>query len=48
LVISGGGAGSIDVEEPPNTNLAPPGWYLLFVLNAGRVPSGGRWVRLTA
>ena len=48
LVITGGGAGSIDVEEPPNANLAPPGWYLLFVLNAGRVPSVGRWMRLTA
>lgn len=48
LVISGGAAGSIDVEEPPNANLAPPGWYLLFVLNAGRVPSVGRWVRPTA
>jgi hypothetical protein len=31
-----------------NANLAPPGWYLLFVLNASRVPSPGRWVRVTA
>jgi hypothetical protein len=47
LVISGLGAGAIDVEEPPNPNLAPPGWYLLFILNASRVPSSGRWVRVT-
>jgi hypothetical protein len=46
-VISGMGAGSVDVDMPANPNLAPPGWYLLFVLNASRVPSAGRWVRVT-
>jgi hypothetical protein len=48
LVIAGLGAGTLDVEAPPHANLAPPGWYLLFILNASRVPSQGRWVRLTA
>ena len=47
LVIAGVGAGTVDVEEPPQANLAPPGWYLLFILNSSRVPSLGRWVRLT-
>jgi plastocyanin len=47
LVISSTTPGSIDVEEPPNANLCPPGWYLLFVLNSSRVPSLGRWVRVT-
>lgn len=47
LVIAGTGAGTLDVEAPPNANLAPPGWYLLFILNSSRVPSEGRWVRLT-
>jgi hypothetical protein len=47
LVIAGTGAGAVTVEEPPQPNLAPPGWYLLFILNASRVPSIGRWVRLT-
>ena len=47
LVISGVGAGTLDIEEPPHSNLAPPGWYLLFILNSSRVPSLGRWVRLT-
>lgn len=46
-VISGIGAGSITVDTPPQANLAPPGWYLLFILNSGRVPSVGRWIRLT-
>lgn len=47
LVITGTGPGTLDVEEPPQVNLAPPGWYLLFILNATRVPSLGRWIRLT-
>lgn len=46
LVIAGLGAGTLDVEAPPQANLAPPGWYLMFVLNSSRVPSMGRWVRV--
>lgn len=46
-VIAGTGAGTLDVEAPPNANLAPPGWHLLFVLDSNRVPSEGRWIRLT-
>lgn len=46
-VISAVAGGSLDVEAPPQANLAPPGWYLLFILNASRVPSLGRWIRLT-
>jgi len=47
LVIAGLGAGTLDVEAPPQANLAPSGWYLMFILNASRVPSVGRWVRVT-
>ena len=47
LVITGVGAGTLDVAEPPNANLAPPGCYLLFVLDSNGVPSEGRWVRVT-
>ncbi len=47
FVIAGTGAGTLDVESPPNANLAPPGWYLLFILDSNRVPSEGRWIRLT-
>jgi hypothetical protein len=36
----------IDVQSPPDPNLAPPGWYLLFVLNAARIPSIARWIRV--
>jgi hypothetical protein len=47
LVIAGIGAGTVTAEEPPLANIAPPGWYLLFVLSASRVPSKGRWIRVT-
>ena len=46
-VIAGRGPGTLDVETPPNSNLAPPGWYLLFILDSDRVPSEGQWIRLT-
>lgn len=46
-VISGAGAGTVDVQAPPNANLAPPGWHLLFILDGSRVPSVGRWIRLS-
>ena len=47
LVVSGLGAGMVTVDEPPDSNLAPPGWYLLFTLDASRIPSVGRWIRVT-
>jgi hypothetical protein len=47
LVVDAHGAGSIDVEAPPNGNVAPPGWYLMFVLSTTGAPSNGRWIRLT-
>jgi hypothetical protein len=38
-------AGRIVVSAPQNANLAPPGYYMLFVL-AGEVPSRATFVRL--
>jgi hypothetical protein len=32
-------AGGLDVQMPANSNLAPPGYYMLFILNANGVPS---------
>ena len=46
-VITGVGAGTITVQSPPSTNHQPPGWHLLFILDSNRVPSEGRWIRLT-
>jgi len=41
-VISGG----LSVQAPANSNLAPPGPYMLFILNAAGVPSLGRFIRM--
>jgi galactose oxidase len=38
--------GGLNVSPPTNANLAPPGQYLLFVLNASGVPSRARNFRL--
>jgi len=37
----------ITVAAPPNSGVAPPGYYMLFVLHQG-VPSVASWVQLTA
>jgi FtsP/CotA-like multicopper oxidase with cupredoxin domain len=46
-VITGTTATAVNVTSPPNGTIAPPGHYLLFLVNTDRVPSEGRWVRLT-
>jgi hypothetical protein len=40
------GSGSISVSTPANRNVAPPGYYQIFVLNRNGVPSEGRIVRV--
>ena len=42
------GSGVLNVTAPPNGNIAPPGYYMLFVLNSAGVPSVARFVRLGA
>lgn len=37
---------TIDLNVTSNPNLAPPGWYMLFVHNANGVPSTAKWVKL--
>ena len=39
-------AGTLDVVAPPNGNIAPPGFYMLFALNAAGVPSTASFIRL--
>jgi hypothetical protein len=39
-------AGAVHAAMPSNHNLAPPGYYLLFILNAQGVPSVARFVHL--
>ena len=46
IVIQGGGIVQIQITGEPN--LAPPGWYMLFLTDHNRVPSVARWVHLAA
>jgi hypothetical protein len=41
------GAGVLNVTAPPNGNIAPPGYYLLFILNSAGVPSVAKFVQLS-
>ena len=45
--ITGTAGGSVDVLAPPDGNVAPPGHYLLFIVDGARIPSVGRWIRVT-
>jgi hypothetical protein len=40
------GAESLTVTAPPNGNIAPPGYYMLFLLNSAGVPSVASFVQL--
>jgi hypothetical protein len=36
----------VTVTTPANANLAPPGHYVVYVLNAAGVPSVGRIIQI--
>jgi hypothetical protein len=40
-------ANGVSVTVPDEPNLAPPGWYMLFLVDANGVPSTASWVHLT-
>jgi hypothetical protein len=40
-------AGGLDVAGPTNSNLSPPGHYMLFILNGSGVPSVAKIVRVS-
>jgi chitodextrinase len=41
------GSGVLNVTAPPNGNIAPPGYYLLFILNSAGVPSMASFVQIS-
>ena len=41
-------SGVLNVTAPPNGNIAPPGYYMLFILNSAGVPSIATFVQLSA
>jgi hypothetical protein len=40
------GADSLSVHVPNNPNIAPPGWYMLFLTDQTGVPSVATWIHL--
>jgi hypothetical protein len=47
LAFTSGGAGVLNVTAPPNGNIAPPGYYMVFILNSAGVPSVAGFVQLS-
>ncbi|MGH3791447.1 MAG: galactose oxidase-like domain-containing protein, partial [Pseudonocardiaceae bacterium] len=45
LVVSS--ADTLSLQLPNSSNLAPPGWYLLFVVDQAAIPSPAAWVHLS-
>ena len=41
------GSGVLTVTGPPNGNIAPPGWYMLFLLNSSGVPAVAKFVQVS-
>ena len=41
-------AGGVDLKAPAGANVAPPGYYMLFLVNSAGVPSIAKFVRITA
>lgn len=41
------GSGILTLTSPPNGNLAPPGYYMLFLLDSTGVPSIARFIQLS-
>lgn len=37
---------TLTIQEPENANMAPPGYYMLFIVNDQGVPSIASWVKL--
>jgi plastocyanin len=45
--ITGTTATAVNATAPPDGNIAPPGYYLLFLVDHDRSPSTGVWIRVT-
>ena len=42
------GGGTLSLTSPPNGNIAPPGYYMLFLLDSAGVPSQAQFILLSA
>ena len=43
--VAAGGGWKVQVTSPPSGNVAPPQYYMLFIVQAG-IPSTANWVKL--
>jgi len=41
------GSGSVNLTIPPNGNIAPPGYYMLFLLDSRGVPSVAQFIQIS-
>jgi hypothetical protein len=48
LAITSQGDGTLEATVPTNPNIAPPGWYMLFLVNQEGVPSTANWIQVTS
>jgi hypothetical protein len=46
LPIGGQGGGGVQVTVPHEGTIAPPGWYMLFVVDHAGIPSVASWIQL--
>ncbi|QXE34990.1 DUF1929 domain-containing protein [Streptomyces sp. GMY02] len=46
LTVDGNDGNTVDLIVTSNPNLAPPGWYMLFAVDANGIPSVAKWVHL--
>jgi hypothetical protein len=46
-LVSNAGSGVLNVTGPPNGNIAPPGYYMLFLINKAGVPSLAKFVQIS-
>jgi hypothetical protein len=47
LSFTTGAPGSLSVTAPANSNIAPPGYYMLFLVNQAGTPSLASWVQVS-
>jgi galactose oxidase len=45
LTYQSNGSNGLTATSPPDSNYAPPGWYMLFILSSG-VPSVASWIQV--
>jgi hypothetical protein len=47
LPVVGTTASSVDIRMPADARIAPPGWYMLFVVDVAGVPSEAHWIQVS-